>query len=100
MLVGAQPCAITAGLNSGLVKKGEMVGSKKTFSVPVRIHFHSQRRRFADPDGLSGKAVIDGLVHFGILEDDSAQFVSEVRFTQSKVPKGEPEKTVVVIEAV
>lgn len=36
----------------------------------------------ADPDGISAKAVIDGLVLGGILVDDGAKFVKEVTFTQ------------------
>lgn len=47
-----------------------------------RIHIHSKRKRLADPDGISGKAAIDGLREGGILPDDSAKFVSEVSFSQ------------------
>jgi hypothetical protein len=47
-----------------------------------RIHIHSKRRRFADPDGVSAKAAIDGLVKGGILRDDSSKYISEVTFTQ------------------
>lgn len=47
-----------------------------------RIHVHSRRRRLADPDGISVKAAIDGLVKGGILRDDSAKYISAVTFTQ------------------
>jgi hypothetical protein len=50
----------------------------------VRIHIHSRRKRLCDPDGISAKAVIDGLVHSGILKDDSAEFISEVSYSQEK----------------
>lgn len=46
------------------------------------IRVHSKRNRLADPDGISAKAVIDGLVLGGILRDDNAKFVKEVSFTQ------------------
>lgn len=42
------------------------------FTAPCRLHFHHVRKRLADLDGLSVKAVIDGLVHAGILADDSS----------------------------
>ncbi len=48
----------------------------------VKIHIHSFRKRLADPDGISAKAVIDGLVLSGIIKDDSAQCVKEVSFSQ------------------
>jgi hypothetical protein len=65
------------------------------FSQPVAITFHHTRARLADIDGLSVKAAIDGLVHIGLLEDDSPKFVAEVRHCQTK---GKPEETRIVIE--
>ncbi len=65
------------------------------FDSQVRITFHHTRKRLADIDGISGKAAIDGLVKAGILADDSAKQVAEVRHFQTK---GEPETTVVTIE--
>jgi len=61
----------------------------------VSITIHSYRKRLADPDGISAKAAIDGLVMCGILVDDSAEYVEEVRFKQTK---SKIEKTVIVIE--
>ena len=63
----------------------------------VNIHIHSIRKRLVDPDGISGKAAIDGLVHAGLLEDDSCKFVEEVRYTQEK---GAEEKTIITIKEV
>ena len=62
----------------------EQMGAPKGSQLDqrVRIHFHSKRRRLADPDGISCKAAIDGLVQGGILRDDSAKFVKEVSFSQ------------------
>lgn len=50
----------------------------------VRIKIHSRRRRLADPDGISCKACLDGLVQGGLLKDDSAKYISDVSFTQEK----------------
>lgn len=67
------------------------------FTSRVRISFYHTRKRLADIDGLSGKAVLDGLVEAGILANDSAKQVAEVRHFQSK---GEPETTRIVIEEI
>jgi len=64
-------------------------------SAPCRVYVHHVRSRLADIDGLSIKAVLDGIVGAGILTDDSAQQVSEVRHSQSK---GKPEKTTITLE--
>ena len=50
----------------------------------VRIKVHSKRRRLADPDGISAKAVIDGLRGGGLLPDDSARYVESVESSQEK----------------
>jgi len=65
------------------------------FNSRVRIHIHSLRRRLADPDGISAKAAIDGLVKAGILKDDSAKEVAEITYTQEK---GQQEQTIITIE--
>lgn len=59
------------------------------------IHVHSVRKRLADPDGVSGKALLDGLVHCRILGDDTSKQVSEVGFSQEQ---GKSERTIVTIE--
>lgn len=63
----------------------------------VSITVHSYRRRLADPDGISAKAAIDGLVMCGVIKDDSAKYVEEVRHKQTK---SKEEKTVLIIEEV
>jgi len=67
------------------------------FTSQVRVTFHHTRNRLADIDGLSGKAVLDGIVEAGILATDSPKQVTEVRHRQEK---GGVEKTTVVIEEV
>lgn len=66
------------------------------FNQAVRIHVHSVRKRLADPDGISAKAAIDAVVEAGVIKDDSAKYVKEVRFSQEK---GSDEKTIITIEA-
>lgn len=73
--------------------KNEIKGLDKRCS----IHIHSRRHRLADPDGISGKAAIDGLVLAGILSDDSPKEVSEVTYSQEKIPKTENEETIVTL---
>ena len=60
-----------------------------------RIHVHSLRNRLADPDGISAKAAIDGIVLAGILPDDTSKQVAEVTYSQAKT-KGQ-EKTVITL---
>lgn len=70
------------------------------FDSPVSILVISYRVRLADPDGISAKAAIDGLVYFGILRDDSQKEVEEVRFRQVKVKNFSEEKTIIEIKVV
>lgn len=65
--------------------------------TPCRIHVRSFRHRLADSDGISAKAAIDGLVHAGILPDDSALYVEEVCFYQEKISKDDAEHTEIEI---
>lgn len=55
-----------------------------TFTTPVSISVYSKRKRLVDADGVSAKAAIDGIVHSGILPDDSPQYVKEVSYSQDK----------------
>jgi len=63
--------------------------------TPVRIRVISYRKLKHDPDGISAKAVIDGLVHAGILRDDSSDQVKEITYESRK---SKEEKTVIEIE--
>lgn len=67
------------------------------FDSPVSIRIHSKRKRLADSDGVSAKAAIDGLVHCGILQDDSPKFVKEVSYSQEQ---SEGEETIITIEEI
>ena len=74
----------------------ESLGQKafKGHDTPCSIHIKSIRKRLADADGVSGKAAIDGLVHAGILQNDSAHYVKEVSYSQEK---GSPEETIITL---
>ncbi len=58
------------------------------------IHIHSIRKRLCDPDGISAKSAIDGLVHRKILQNDSTKEIKEVTYSQEK---GEPERTIITL---
>jgi len=60
--------------------------SRDTFDC-CRIHIHSIRKRLCDADGISAKSAIDGLVHAGLLVDDSPSYVKEVSYSQEKGKK-------------
>ena len=66
--------------------------------TPCGIHIHSLRHRLTDPDGISGKAVIDGLVHAGVFTDDTTEQIKEITFSQEKIGKTEEEKTIITIK--
>ena len=74
----------------------ESLGKKKgpRFSTPVNLSVLSIRNRLADTDGVSAKAVIDGIVKAGILQDDTAGHVIQVLYSQEK---GDDEKTIIKI---
>ena len=67
-------------------------------NTQASITITSHRKHSCDVDGISAKAIIDGLVHCGVLEDDGPRHVKEVRYRQEKVAAVEEEKTVVEIE--
>ena len=72
-----------------------------TFRSRVGITITSYRSRTCDPDGVSGKAAIDALVHCGVLRDDTAKEIAWVHYPAPiKVKNSEEEKTVIEIEEV
>jgi hypothetical protein len=68
------------------------------FDSLVSIRIHSYRCRLCDVDGISGKAVIDGLVLAKIIADDTTKEVKEVLFSQTKVKNKTEEKVIVTVE--
>ncbi len=73
---------------------------RTAFDSLVSIRIHSYRIRLADVDGISGKAVLDGLVLAKIIADDTTKEVKEVLFSQTKVKNKTEEKVVVTVERV
>ena len=67
--------------------------------LPVKIHIHSIRKRLTDADGASAKAVIDGLVHAGVIPDDKFDFVKNVSYSQERAGK-EEEQTIITIKTI
>jgi len=65
----------------------------------VRLTVRSYRARLADPDGISVKAAIDGLVEAGVIKDDNAGVVVGLTIEQVKGPRAD-ERTVIVVESV
>jgi len=68
------------------------------FTARVDIRIISYRVRFADTDGISRKAIIDGLVNCGVLKNDSRKEIKSIRHRQVKVKNISEEKTVITIE--
>lgn len=67
------------------------------FDSLVSIRIHSYRIRLADVDGISGKALLDGLVLAKIIADDTTKEVKEVLYSQTKVKNKTEEKVVVTV---
>ena len=76
----------------------ESVGAQALprFDTPVAIRVTSYRKNKHDTDGLSVKAVLDGVVRAGILADDSAKQVTQITFESVK---SSDERTVIEIIA-
>lgn len=67
------------------------------FNTQVNVKVTSYRKRNTDTDGISAKAVLDGLVRAGILADDSSEQVKTITFENIKAKE---EKTVIELEEV
>lgn len=70
------------------------------FNSLVNIAVTSYRRRKHDPDGISVKAVLDGLVRRKILLDDSTSEVNKVSLQSIIIKKDEEERTIIEITEV
>jgi len=63
----------------------------------VTIRYSCRRKQLADPDGDDYKYFTDALVSCGVLGDDSAEYVSEIRNAPSvKAESGEENMTIEV----
>jgi Holliday junction resolvase RusA-like endonuclease len=70
------------------------------FATQVSVTICSYRTCLVDADGISAKAILDGFVRCGLLQDDSAKHITEVRYSQVKVKNRSEEKTIVTITEV
>lgn len=70
---------------------------RAAFDSPVSIRVDSYRIRLADVDGISAKAVLDGLVLARVIANDTTKEVKEVLFSQTKVKNKDEEKVVVTV---
>lgn len=75
------------------------LGAEKTAGLAARcrILVTSYRHRMHDTDGVSCKAVLDGLVRRGLLHDDTAKEIEEISFRSVIVTKTESERTTIEI---
>jgi len=89
----------TANMESDIEHESLPERANGHFDSLVNIRVISYRRVNHDPDGISVKAVMDGIVQRGILADDSAKQVKSITFESRKTEKGEEEKTIIEIEA-
>lgn len=78
------------------------LGKKKItrLDTPVNIFVHSKRYKNTDPDGISIKAVLDGIVLAGILPNDTAKEIKGIFYTQEKIPRNEQEETIITIKTI
>ena len=63
----------------------------------VNIHVRSFRRLNADPEGISIKAALDGVVERGILTDDSSKQVKACTFENFTGCSKDEERTLIII---
>ena len=66
-----------------------------SLGTPVTVRVISYRRYRHDTDGVSVKAVLDGLVAAGILSGDTSEQISSVTFESRKVGSKDDEKTII-----
>ena len=63
----------------------------------VRVRFTVRGKVRPDPDGINGKAALDGIVAAGVLVDDSADQIEEVSF---RAELAEEDQTIIEIEQI
>ncbi len=74
----------------------ESVAAKETprFNSPVHIHVTSYRKYRHDPDNISLKAVLDGIVEIGLLSGDTSKQIKTITFESCK---SKDERTIIEI---
>ena len=78
-----------------LIRHGRtQAGKTSKYSSPVYILVYHRRYRPIDPDNLSIKYVLDEFIARGLLRDDSAKEIIEIRHCQQQIYKPEIEETI------
>ena len=90
-----RPANLEQDTGNGAVATKEAQGLDSLVNITVISH----RKFNHDPDGVSAKAVLDGLTREGFLHDDSAKEVRQVTFKSFICKKGERERTIIEIES-
>jgi len=93
-----KPAVPAADLEQGVSHEPLAKKQSIPFDSRVNITVTSYRKRKHDPDGISCKAVLDGIVQAGFIADDSTSEVNQITFKSIIIKKEEEEKTVIVIE--
>jgi len=70
------------------------------FASQIDVFVTHYRTRLADPQGLSTKAVMDAITREGVLADDSAKEIREIRDRQRKVATEAEERTEIEMRVV
>lgn len=84
-----------ADMESDAINEFVGKGRSPTQDTRVSIYVRSYRKLNSDPDGVSVKAALDGVVDRGILPDDSSKQVKSVTF---ETIKSSEEKTIIEIK--
>lgn len=81
------------------VAGNESLAEKKDSRLDSRLNIRviSYRKRKHDPDGISIKAALDGLVRSGLLSDDSTTEIKKVTLESVVITAREDERTIIEI---
>ena len=82
---------------SNTLDAAEKPDAFKGIDERVNITFIVYRRKLLDPDNHYSKHITDTIVSSGLLRNDTASEIQEVRYRQVKIPDWEQERTVVEI---
>jgi len=93
----APPTHSTPDLESYLINAALPKDKFAEKDTRVSIHVRSYRRLNGDPDGVSVKAALDGVVERGVLADDSSKQVSAITFENFTGCSKEDEQTLIII---
>lgn len=82
-------------LESGSFHAAEKQDAVEAINERVAITFIVYRHKLIDPDNNYSKHFTDGIVESGLLRNDTASEIEEIRYRQVKIPEWEQERTVI-----